>query len=479
MNQSNIIETWLSQVAYSHSQSKSTEHSYRNIMAEYCKFQNTTPEKILAEYETIEEKIFKHKHTQQLQNYMTSLFNRKLAILTIKSRTAAIMSFYKYNQLSLGFIPKARKIITYHNRDIEAKEIAQIIAHSQLREKAFYSIMAQSGLRPYTLSKLKIKNIEPLNSEKKAHQITIPSELAKGQFGSYVTFIGGEATKYLKEYLTTRTNLTPESLLFCAHNNPNSEINTKNMSRAFQKQATKLKKTGNLNYETKVKGKPAEIRLYNLRKFFKRKCKDMGDEDTNYLMGHTTNDSNGNYRPQSPEYYRKRYEDKALPFLVLEEPSPSDTKELTEALKTQMETQHIEQMEAMKNNYEKEIKLLKEKFKQIGSSNQIQELKQELANQQDYMNKLTTLIYSLVDQKDKEPKLIEKEMYVEYQRKLKLTEEQRKTEEQDLEKGLKSFETPREDFPNRVEHLDWEGAFNSLLKRINQLETLNSEKAKR
>ena len=360
MSQSNIVETWLSQVAYSHSQSKRTEHDYRNIMANYCKFHNTTPEKILSDYETTDEKTFKHKHTQQLQNWMTSLINRKLAILTIKTRAAVIQSFYKYNQLPLGFIPKARKMITYHNRDIEAKEIAQIIAHSQLREKAFFAIMAQSGLRPYTLSKLKIKNIEPLNLDKKSHLITIPAELAKGQFGSYVTFIGGEATKYLKEYLTTRTNLTPESLLFCAHNNPNSEINTKNISRAFQRKATELRETGNLNYETKVKGKPAEIRLYNLRKFFKRKCKDMGDEDTNYLMGHTNNDSNGNYSPRSPEYYRKRYEDKALPFLVLEEPSPSETKELTEALKTTMEAQHKEQIETLKKQHEKEKKKLED-----------------------------------------------------------------------------------------------------------------------
>ena len=160
MSQSNIVETWLSQVAYSHSQSKRTEHDYRNIMANYCKFHNTTPEKILSDYETTDEKTFKHKHTQQLQNWMTSLINRKLAILTIKTRAAVIQSFYKYNQLPLGFIPKARKMITYHNRDIEAKEIAQIIAHSQLREKAFFAIMAQSGLRPYTLSKLKIKSIK-------------------------------------------------------------------------------------------------------------------------------------------------------------------------------------------------------------------------------------------------------------------------------------------------------------------------------
>lgn len=365
MAQSIAMERWLSQVQYSHSQSEETDYIYRRIMFEFCKFQNTEPDKILAEYETADEKAFKHKHTQQLQNWITALYKRRLTTGTIKTKTAVIMSFYKYSQLPLGFIPTARRIITYHNRDIEAKEIAQIIAHSQLREKAFFAIMAQSGLRPSTLQKLKVENIEPLNVDKKTYQINVPAELTKGQFGSYVTFIFGESAKYLKQYLSTKPNLSAESLLFCAYNKPDSEVNIKNISRSFQSQAKELRETGNLKYQTKAKGKPAEIRLYNLRKFFKRKCKDMGDEDTNYLMGHTTNDSNGNYRPQSPEYYRKRYEDKALPFLVLEEPSPSDTKELTEALKNTMETQHKEQMEAIKNNYEAKLKEQEDRFNRI------------------------------------------------------------------------------------------------------------------
>ena len=51
MNQSNAMEKSLTQVAYSHCQPKRKDHSYRKIMEEFCKFQNTTPEKILAEYE--------------------------------------------------------------------------------------------------------------------------------------------------------------------------------------------------------------------------------------------------------------------------------------------------------------------------------------------------------------------------------------------------------------------------------------------
>jgi integrase len=350
MNQTNPIETWLTAVAYSHSQSKSTEHQYKKNMQDYCKFTQTTPNKILTEYETTDEKTFKRKHSQQIQQWITKLYNQKLAITTIRTKIVAIKSFYKYQSLPLGYIPQAQETITYHNRDIETKEIAQIIALSPLREKAFYALMAQSGLRPCVIQQIQIKEIENLIIEQPSYKIDIPKNKEKGHAGEHPSFIGEDARKYLRQYLTTRTNLTPNNLLFCAYKKPNTPINIKNTSRSFQTTTQKLQKTGTINYEIR-KGKPSELHLYTLRKFFKRKCKDMGDEDTNYLMGHIIVGSNKNYRPQNPEYYRKRYEDKALPFLQLETPTPSDTKELMTTLKEQ----HQKEIEK-RDNENKELK---------------------------------------------------------------------------------------------------------------------------
>ena len=347
------IETWLTAVAYSHSQSKSTAYQYKKNMQDYCKFTHTTPNKILTEYENSEEKTFKRKHSQQIQQWITELYKQKMAITTIRTKIGAIKSFYKYQSLPLGYIPQARETITYHNRDIEANEIAQIIALSPLREKAYYTLMAQSGLRPCTIEQLQIKDLENLNNEQISYKITVPQEKEKGKFGSHPTFIGNEATKYLKLYLATRTNLTPNSLLFTAHNK-NTPSNTKNISRAFQHTAQKLQKTGMLNYEIR-KAKPSEIRLYTLRKFFKRKCKDMGDEDTNYLMGHTIVGSNKNYAPKNDEYYRKRYEEKALPDLKIESPIPKEIDEL--------QKQHKQEMETIKNQYEERLTKMQEELR--------------------------------------------------------------------------------------------------------------------
>lgn len=337
MNQPNPIETWLTTVAYSHSQSQSTEYAYKKNMEDFCKSQHTTPEEILTDYETTDEKTFKHKHSQQIQQWITTLYKQKMTTTTINAKISAIKSFYKYNSLPLGYIPQAKGRITYHNRDIEAKEIAQIIDASQPREQAIYAIMAKSGLRPFTIQKLKINNIENLNQDQTEYQITIDENITKGKFGSHITFIDQEAKKYLKKYLSTRQNINEKELLFCAYEEPNIPINTKNTSRSFQHSARKLQKTGALNYEIRENGKPSEIRLYTLRKFFKRMTKEIGDEDTNYLMGHIQD----NYAPKNPEYYRTQYK-KIIPNLRLETPTPTEAETQMTELRKQYENKNKE-----------------------------------------------------------------------------------------------------------------------------------------
>ena len=185
--------------------------------------------------------------------------------------------------------------------------------------------MAQSGLRPCVVQKLRLGMIENLDVEQESYLIQVPEEIEKGKFGSHPAFKGKEARKYLKMYLETRKDeLMPESLLFITHKKPKREINTKNLSRAFQYTARKLKKTGHMTYKIRGSGKPSEIRLYNLRKFFKKYAYQMGEENVNFLMGHTIVGSNANYKAKDPEHYRKIYEEKALPNLKLEEAKPAD-----------------------------------------------------------------------------------------------------------------------------------------------------------
>lgn len=358
MQTPNEIDLWLNSVAYEHSQSKATHEQYKRVFNEYTNTIGMTPKQIITDYENadrnnISERTIKRKHAKLIQHYIMTLQNRGLTTTSIKVMIGAVTSFYKYNDLSLGHIPQPRTGIVYHNKDITKDEINLIMANSNIREKAFFATMTQSGLRPHTIKQLKIKHVEKILEENTPTpcKITVPKQIEKGQYGNgHPSFIGEEATKHIKAYLATKTNLTPDNLLFSAHNNQKTPINTKNMSRAFRETAKKLNETGAIKYKIR-KGKPSELRLYNLRKYFRKMANQMGFEHVNYLMNHTTRGSDSNYTPKDDEWYRELYKNEAMPHLQLDTATPTET---TQIIKT-LEEKHQKEIEELNKQHREEM----------------------------------------------------------------------------------------------------------------------------
>jgi site-specific recombinase XerD len=349
MKRFDAVSNWLNSVSYSHSQSKATEEQYKRVWKRFTNYVGKTAEQILAEYEASDDRTFRRKYAQYIRTWIANLAEEDLGITSIKVMVGAVKSFFKYNDLPLGLVPQSMSGIIYHNRDITKEEIIQIMSLSKIREKAFFVVMAQSGLRPHTIKQLRLKNLESF--DKVPCKIEIPKEITKGKYGSYVTFIGSDAIKYLKQYLATRPNLAPDSLMFCSHSDPTKPVNAKDVSRAFRLAARKLEKSGAIDFEIR-KGKPSELRFYTLRKFFRKQAHQMGFENVNYMMGHTVRGSDANYKPQDPEFYRKLYEEKAMPFLRLETATPTETEKTIAELKKQLEARDRE-IETMKVTIDK------------------------------------------------------------------------------------------------------------------------------
>jgi site-specific recombinase XerC len=349
MKKFDTLTNWLSSVAYSHSQSKATEEQYKRVWNRFSSFIEKSADDIIKDYKVLDERECRRQYSEYIRNWITDLVSDGLAKTSIKVMVGAVKSFFKHNDLPLAYVPQARSGVVFHNKDITKDEIIQIMALSKIREKAFFTIMAQSGLRPHTMKQLRLKNLE--NLDKVPCKIDVPEEITKGKFGSYVTFIGPEALKYLKQYLATRTNITSGSLVFCSHTDPNQPVNVKDMSRAFRLAARKLEKSGAIAYEVR-QGKPSELRLYNLRKFFRKYASQMGNENVQYLMGHTVRGSDANYKPQDPEYYRDLYAEKAMPFLRIESATPTETEKTIAELKRQLE-ERDKQIETMKVTIDK------------------------------------------------------------------------------------------------------------------------------
>lgn len=328
-----VVSNWLNSVAYSHSQSKATEEQYKRVWERFSRFLGKTAEQIITEYDASDDRTFKRKYAQYIRAWILELTRQGLTTTSIKVMIGAVKSFFKYNDLPLGMVPQAMSGIVYHNRDITKEEIVQIMSVSKIREKAFFAMMAQSGLRPHTQKQLRLKHLESLDNV--PCKIEVPKEIAKGKYGAYVAFIASDAIKYLKQYLATRINLTPESLLFCSHDDPEKPVNVKDMSRAFRLAARKLEESGAIDFEVR-QGKPSELRFYSLRKWFSKQANQMGYENRNYLMGHMVKGSDANYKPQDPEFYRQLYAEKAMPFLRLESGSPLETEKTIADLQTQL-----------------------------------------------------------------------------------------------------------------------------------------------
>jgi hypothetical protein len=218
------------------------------------------------------------------------------------------------------------------DRDIEKDEINKITENAQPRERAFFTIMRQSGLTPQAIRQLKIRDLEqnmPIPCK-----ISLPPKPIQTEARKPPAFIGEEATKYIKQYLATRKDKTPECLLFTNYNDEHKEINTKDVSRTFSLIARKIDKTRN-NYEN-TKEKVNKLRLFNLVKFYRKNAKSY------------TSQLKDNNSVKDDEDYRALYEEKALPYLEIEAPTAKQIQQLKQ--QHQKETQELkERLERIEN----------------------------------------------------------------------------------------------------------------------------------
>lgn len=346
------VEDWLNTVAFSHSNSKNTRTNYKLIFGKFLNFIGKTADQLVNEYENTNDRTFKRTYGSYLKAWITQLQKADYAPRTISGHINIVKSFFKYNDLPLSFIPCGNGMVTFHNRDITKEEIVQILKLSDFREKAFYSLIAQTGLRPETLTKLKIGDLEKiLDSDTPTPcLITVRQEATKGAYQGYFTFAPEESIKHLKEYLQTRkTPLNKDSLLFCMYNDESKPISPGVFSHLFRRVVMRLQKDNILSFETKrkdieVKTKEDvllrrhisrnELRLYNLRKFFRKYAGQAGADFVNFWMGHTSAlGVDLHYFSRDVEFHRKVFIEKALPFLRIETHTPSETEKQIEELR--------------------------------------------------------------------------------------------------------------------------------------------------
>ena len=326
----NLIQAWLDNVAYSHSHSKRTPKIYREAIEKFFTFIDSSPEKVLEDYERLDFRMFTKKHGDYLRAFISALYKQGYSPNTIHANVAPVRSFFKYNDLPLGFIPTSKNRVAFHNRDITKEEIIRILNNASPRDRAFYLMMIQSGLRPRTLTDLTYVCLkEDFESGKIPCLINIPREMTKGEFGDHFTFIGEDAVNALKAYFAERGLPKDNERIF--------NVNAKNVfSVRF---GYSVRQLGLMAPSEIRKGKkPQPLRLYCLRKYFRKFAGAGGVDMANFWMGHQTSygtnisKSDQAYFSKDVEHHRQIYEEKALPGLRIFEPSGWETEQTIKML---------------------------------------------------------------------------------------------------------------------------------------------------
>jgi integrase len=373
MSKFNIVENWLSTVGYSHSNSVQTRAMYQVNLQKFLDFTEKTPEQIVKQYERTSDRKFKRLYAQYLMSLIRELQKKGYSPSTISSTVNTIRSFFKYNDLPLGFIPSGSNLIEFHNRDIARTEVLEILRLANVRDRAFFCMMAQSGLRPSTIANLKTKDIEGILEENTPIpcKITVRQENTKGKYAEYFSFMGQESVSYLKDYLKTKNRkLTPEDYVFTKFEEETEEkpLNPAILTHMFERIVKRLRKKNILNFNISTKQMSvetknheplrdhisrSELRLYNLRKFFRKYAGHVGADYVNYWMGHTSAlGVDLHYFSKDAEFHRKLYREKALPFLRLEVATSSDPENQIEELRNQV-SQKDEEVKNLKDRIER------------------------------------------------------------------------------------------------------------------------------
>ncbi|MCW3985962.1 MAG: hypothetical protein NWE91_06105 [Candidatus Bathyarchaeota archaeon] len=152
--------------------------------------------------------------------------------------------------------------------------------------------------------------------------------------------------------MSIRPDISDEDYIFLKQGTT-EKASAKSLSKMFAQTMQKLKKKGLMEVKQKQWHKPRDVRLYNLREWFRKHSHQAGFELVQFWMGHIVRaGQEEHYRPKDVEFHRKLYAEKAMPFLRLEKATPAETEKTIEELKLQL-TERDKEMEVMKESFRK------------------------------------------------------------------------------------------------------------------------------
>jgi len=297
-----------------------------------------------------ERENFLEDWTDVVRAYNTAI-KPKYAPLSLKNHLSTVRSFFSFWKIPVPVDLPRHAYVMYHNRDLTREDVREILGHATPRDRAVWLLMAESGLRAQTAVGIRYRDIkEDFEKRIVPCRILTPAATLKDHVGDRWTFIGEDGVRELREYLKPRLPLKDEDYVFASEKPglvSGDQFSVSSLSVKFNRLVQKLAMV------TSRGGKPKDIRMHGLRKYFRNNMKAEA-AFREFWMGHSLG-VDAHYITRDPEVHRKEYA-KGYQQLRIFDSMTEGLDELRESLQLKMKTLKDENQDLAKQVQDLKVK---------------------------------------------------------------------------------------------------------------------------
>jgi hypothetical protein len=232
-----------------------------------------------------------------LDDFVANLQAENLAPGSVSNHVKGVKALFRCNGLKLELPYSLSKRSVYEDRAPTPEDLQKMLDIADLRERVIITMLALSGFRTGTLTKLQYRHVKrDLERNMIPIHIHIEAEITKGKYHDYDTFLGQEAAEYLKVYLEYRRKGSPTG-----RKHPEIINDESPLIRDGQSNIIKPITTGRIHsvihnlyvkaglLTSNPRGRRYDLRAHSIRKFYRTQLASLGVQTDyiEYMMGHT------------------------------------------------------------------------------------------------------------------------------------------------------------------------------------------------
>jgi site-specific recombinase XerD len=188
--------------------------SYRSCLTysvnvkRYATWIGYTPDLIIQDIKpvgAIPDPLKVQNHCAFLNDYLAELQDDDLKPSAVNNCIKAVKTFYHVNGIEVKLLERLPRKVAYKDRAPKPEELTKMLDKSAIREAFIIAALATGGFREGTLCRLKYRHVkEDLEANRSPIHVHVESEITKGKYHDYDTFINAEASYLLKMYIADR-----------------------------------------------------------------------------------------------------------------------------------------------------------------------------------------------------------------------------------------------------------------------------------